>query len=87
LRLVESELGSKPTIRDYGCGLVATLAGLMFVASVIGGMLALLGAGVSFGLIVGVGFNVLFWFWIALGAWRRTMWSSTHTRAAGSEDG
>lgn len=52
----------------------------MFVASVVGGMLGLLDAGVSFGLIVGVGFNVLFWCWIALGAWRRTVWSSGEPR-------
>lgn len=57
-----NELGAKSTVLDYGCGLVAGLAGLMFVASVIGGTLALLSGGVSFGLIVGVGFNVLFWF-------------------------
>jgi hypothetical protein len=83
---VASEPGSNPTIRDYGCGLVATLAALIFVASVIGGMFALLGAGVSFELIVGVCFNVLFWFWIAVGASRRTIWS-THARPVGSEEG
>jgi hypothetical protein len=82
---VERELGAKPTVRDYGCGLVAVLAGLMFVASVLGGTLALLDRGVSFGLIVGLGFQVLFWFWIALGAWRRTAWSSTDTSATGTE--
>lgn len=82
---VERELGAKPTVRDYGCGLVAVLAGLMFVASVLGGTLALLDRGVSFGLIVGLGFQVLFWFWIALGAWRRTAWSSTHASATGTE--
>ena len=79
---MERELGAKPTPRDYGCGVVAALAGLMFVASVLGGTLALLGGGLSFGLIVGVGFNVLFWFWIAVGAWRRTTWSSPPTGAA-----
>ena len=82
---VERELGAKPTVRDYGCGLVAVLAGLMFVAAVLGGTLALVASGPSFGLIVGVGFQVLFWFWIALGAWRRTTWSSTHTSATGTE--
>jgi hypothetical protein len=84
---VERDLGTKPTVRDYGCGLVAGLAGLMFVASVIGGMLSLLNVSASFGLIVGVGFNVLFWFWIAIGAWRRTTWSSTHASASGTEPG
>jgi hypothetical protein len=82
---VERELGAKPTLRDYGCGLVAALSGLMFVASVLGGALALLSDGVSFGLIVGVGFPLLFWFWIAVGAWRRTTWSSAHTSATGTE--
>ncbi|HSJ70934.1 MAG TPA: hypothetical protein VLA29_04715 [Acidimicrobiia bacterium] len=53
-------MGTKPTVQDYGCGLVAGLAGLMLVASVIGGMLSLLNVGASFGLIVGVGFNVRF---------------------------
>ena len=80
-------MGAKPTVRDYGCGLVAGLAGLMFVTSVIGGMLSLLNVGVWFGLLVGVGFNVLFWFWIAMGAWRRTTWSSTHTSVSGTERG
>ena len=82
---MDRELGAKPTRRDYGCGLVAALAGLVLVASVLGGTLALFSGGVSFGLIVGVGFNVLFWYWITLGAWRRTTWSSPHTSATGDQ--
>lgn len=59
----------------------------MFVASVLGGTFSLVEVGVSFELIVGVGFNVLFWYWIAMGAWRRTSWSSTGDRASGPESG
>jgi hypothetical protein len=46
------------------------------VACVVGGTLALTD-GMSFGLVVGVGFNLLFWFWITAGAWRHTVWSSS----------
>lgn len=48
--------------------MVAALAGLMVVASVVGGTFSLVNVGISFGLIVGIGFNVLFWYWIAMGA-------------------
>jgi len=67
---------SRPAARDDGCGLVAVVAGLILVACVVGGTLALLTDGMSFGLVVGVGFTLLFWFWIAAGAWRHTVWSS-----------
>lgn len=67
---------SRPAARDYGCGLVTIVAGLMLATCLIGGTLALLTDGLSFGLVVGVGFNLLFWYWIAAGAWRRTVWSS-----------
>jgi hypothetical protein len=67
---------SQPTGRDYGCGLVAVLAAVMLAASVMGAVVALYTHGLTFSLIVGAGFSLLFWYWIALGAWRRTTWSS-----------
>ena len=77
------ERGTKPAARDYGCGLVAVVAGVMFLACGIGGALALVTGRFSVGVIVGVAFNVLFWYWIALGAWRRTTWSSPRGAAHG----
>lgn len=59
----------------------------MFVASVIAGTLSPISVGASFGLIVGMGFNLLFWFSIAMGAWRRTSRSSTDASASGTEPG
>jgi hypothetical protein len=70
--------GLRPAVRDYGCGLVAVVGALMLLGCLVGGTVALLTDGVSAGSIVGVGFSVLFWFWIAMGAWRRTVWSSPH---------
>lgn len=83
--MVDHGQGTRSTPRDYGCALVAAVAGVMFVSSVIGGTFALVGSGLSVGLIVGVGFAALFWFWIAVGAWRRTVWSSPPTGAAGPD--
>jgi hypothetical protein len=68
--------GTRPSKRDYGCGIIAALGALLFLSSVLGGMIALVTHGVSFGLVVSVGFNLLFWYWIATGAWRRTTWST-----------
>lgn len=64
-----------PSGRDYGCGIVALLAGLMFVATILGGVVALLLEGVSVGLLFGLLVNGLFWYWVAVGALRRTIWS------------
>jgi Na+/proline symporter len=66
----------QPTGRDYGCGLVAVLAAVMLTGSVVGVVAALYTHGLSFSLIVGATFGLLFWYWIAMGAWRRTTWSS-----------
>lgn len=78
------ERGTRPPARDYGWGLVAVVAGVLFAACGIGGTLALAAGRFSFGVIVGVVFNVVFWYWIALGAWRRTTWSSPHGAARGT---
>lgn len=67
---------SRPTGRDYGCGLVAALAVVMLTGSALGAIAALYTNGLSFSLIFGATFSLLFWYWIAMGAWRRTTWSS-----------
>jgi len=67
---------SQPTGRDYGCGLVAVLAAVMLTGSAVGTIVALYSDGLSFSLIFGATFSLLFWYWIAMGAWRRTSWSS-----------
>jgi hypothetical protein len=55
---------------------VAFVAGAMLLAGVVGGIAALFAEGVSAEWVVGV-LWLLFWFWIAVGAWRRTIWSSS----------
>ncbi|HEX6238270.1 MAG TPA: hypothetical protein VFZ68_13815 [Acidimicrobiales bacterium] len=80
-------MASRADVRSFVAHVeLRPLAGIMFVASVLGGMLALPSGGVSFELVVGVGFNVLFWFWIALGAWRRTTRSSSNTHCCAPAD-
>jgi hypothetical protein len=66
----------QPTGRDYGCGLVALIAAVLLVGSVVGAIVELLTDGLSFTLAITVTFNLLFCYWIAMGAWRRTTWSS-----------
>ncbi len=49
---------------------------LMLAGSVVGAIVALYTDGMSFSLVFGAIFSLLFWYWIAMGAWRRTSWSS-----------
>jgi hypothetical protein len=65
----------QPTVRDVGCGLVALIAALLLVGSVIGAIVQLYADGLSFSFAFGL-VSLLFWYWVAIGAWRRTTWSS-----------
>jgi hypothetical protein len=60
--------------RDYGCGFVALFAGLVWVWIVAGTTWVLTREGVSVGLLFSVGVSLLFWYWVGMGAWRRTIW-------------
>jgi len=51
---------SQPTGRDYGCGLVAVLAAVMLTGSAVGTIVALYSDGLSFSLIFGATFSLLF---------------------------
>jgi hypothetical protein len=64
-----------PTVRDLGCGLVALIAALLLVGSVIGAIVELYADGLSFSFVLGL-VSLVLWSWIAIGAWRRTTWSS-----------
>jgi hypothetical protein len=64
------------TGRDYGCGLVALIAALLLVGSVVGAIVRLYADGLSLSLVFSLVVSLLFWYWIAMGAWRRTTWSS-----------
>jgi hypothetical protein len=66
----------QPTGRDYGCGLVALIAALLLVGSVVGAIVRLYADGLSFSLVFSLVVSLLFWYWVAMGAWRRTTWSS-----------
>jgi hypothetical protein len=66
----------QPIGRDRGCGLVALIAALLFVGSVVGAIIQLYADGLSFSLVFGLVVSLLFWYWIAMGAWRRTTCSS-----------
>jgi hypothetical protein len=65
----------EPTGRDYGCGLVAIAAALIgaFVVGRVTWTLAR--EGVSIGLLLSMAVSLLFWYWVGVGAWRRTIWS------------
>jgi len=65
----------QPTVRDVGCGLVALIATLLLVGSVIGAIVEFYADGLSFSFAFGL-VSLLFWSWIAISAWRRTPWSS-----------
>jgi hypothetical protein len=63
-----------PTGRDYGCAAVAALAAVIVLFQVCGSVWVLTREGVSIGLLFSVATSLLFWFWVGLGAWRRTVW-------------
>jgi uncharacterized membrane protein len=55
---------------------VALLAALLLVGSVVGAIVELYADGLSLSLVFGLVVSLLFWYWIAMGAWRQTSWSS-----------
>ncbi len=69
------ELGSGgPSARDIGFAVVAFLTGLGALAASIGAIVGLVAWGPWSGLVVGLLANVVFWYWVSVGAWRRTIW-------------
>jgi ABC-type transport system involved in Fe-S cluster assembly fused permease/ATPase subunit len=83
--LADEPAPSHATGRDFGCGLVSLLAATMLAGSLVGAIIALSTHGPSFSLIVSATLSLLFWCWIAMGAWRRTTWSALedHRRRTG----
>jgi hypothetical protein len=67
-----------PGPRDYGCGVVAGFAALMAVVAISNATWYFTTRGVSIGVLLGVGVNLVFWYWVGVGAWRRTIWSRQH---------
>jgi hypothetical protein len=74
--MAEEAEPAQPTGRDYGCGLVAVFAAVMIAGPVVGAIAVLFTDGPSISLALRLGLIALFWYWIAMGAWRRTIWSS-----------
>lgn len=66
------DTGYMATARNLGWCVLAGLMGLNAVLSLVGGILAL-AAGHWLALVYGPG-GVLFGYWMAVGAWRRTTW-------------
>jgi hypothetical protein len=64
-----------PTGRDYGCGLVALASALIGAFVVCRATWLLARDGVSVGLLISIAVSLLFWYWVGVGAWRRTTWS------------
>ena len=60
------------TARDYGWLSLAVLVSLLTVLSVVACLIAVVGGNVAS--LVRVPFSLLFGYWMAVGAWRRTCW-------------
>lgn len=77
--------GQEPAVRprDYAWAAAALLAVIAMVLSVVsrlGHVLIAEGWGERLMSIAFVGAGLLFWGWIAAGAWRRTVWGASPTR-------
>ncbi len=68
------EEAAAPTGRDYGCGVVAACAAAIVLFQACGAVWVLTREGVSIGLLFSLATSLLFWSWVGVGAWRRTIW-------------
>jgi hypothetical protein len=74
-----------PTGRDYGCGVVAAFSAAMALMVVCGSVWTLTREGVDVGLVFSIAVSLLFWYWIGVGAWRRTVWGHQRHRRSSAE--